>query len=98
MEKFPYDRSTVFLSFLSSGKNRWDSSDDKYERTKIKFSKKVHIKVAFRLKGIIKLQFFKEKHKYSKIPWVTWEINWWNKYIKFKLIYLTFNNDSKHWS
>ena len=56
--------------FCSPEKYRWVSSDDTYERTKSKFSKKFHVCIAFSSKGIIKLQFFTgnmDSQKYLEI-------------------------------
>ena len=50
------DEASFYL--LSPGKHRWVASGESYERTKTKYSQKIHVWGAFSSKGIIKLQFF----------------------------------------
>ena len=50
------DEATFYI--LSPGIHRWVASGDSYEKTKTKYSQKIHVWWAFSSKGIIKLQFF----------------------------------------
>ena len=56
--------------FVSPGKKRWVSPEEAYERTKTKYSKKLHIWGAFSSKGVIELQTFEnnmDSQKYVEI-------------------------------
>ena len=62
------DEESVY--FVSSGKQRWVSPREAYERTKTKYSKKLHVWGAFSSKGLIELQNFennKDSQKYIEI-------------------------------
>ena len=50
----------VSFYLWSPGKNRWVAAGDTYQRTKTKYSNKVHEWGAFSSKGVIELQFFTE--------------------------------------
>ena len=50
------DEASFYL--LSPGKYRWVTSGDLYEKTKTKYSQKIHVWGVFSSKGIIKLQIF----------------------------------------
>ena len=52
----------VSFYLWSPGKNRWVAAGDTYQRTKTKYSNKVHAWGAFSSKGIIELQFFYRKY------------------------------------
>ena len=62
------DEATFYI--LSPGIHRWVASGDPYEKTKTKYSQKIHVWWAFSSKGIIKFQFFtasKDSKKYVEI-------------------------------
>ena len=62
------DEASVY--FVSPGKQRWVSPGEAYERTKTKYSKKLHVWGAFSSKGVIELQTFEnnmDSQKYIEI-------------------------------
>ena len=57
----------VSFYLWSPGKNRWVAAGDTYQRTKTKYSNKVHARGAFSSKGVIELQFFTGNMEISSI-------------------------------
>ena len=58
------DEASVY--FVSPGKQRWVSPGETYERTKTKYSKKMHVWGSFSSKGVIELQTFENNFLTAK--------------------------------
>ena len=77
-------------------KNKWVAAGDTYQRTKTKYSNKVHVWVTFSSKGVIKFHFFignMDSEQFIKM-WLIANSEIWkldpNGFI------LLWDNDSKH--
>ena len=86
----------VSFYLWSPGKNRWVAAGDTYQRTKTKYSNKVHAWGAFSSKGVIELQFFTgnmDSEQYIKMLSIANSEIWKLHPNGFILLW---DNDSKH--
>ena len=78
----------VSFYLWSPGKNRWVAAGDTYQRTKTKYSNKVHTWGAFSSKWVIELQFFYRKYEKWAVYQNVVDSKFWNLKITSKWIYL----------